>query len=337
MKPIHLVTGAAGFLGKAIIRKLLDEGKMVRAFVRRSDPDLSAWNVEMTQGDLTDPKAVENAVQECELVFHVAAKAGIWGETKDFYQSNVIGTQNVINACQNQHVRKLVYTSSPSVIFDGHDQEGVNESVPYPHYFLADYPRTKAQAEQLVLSANGPSFATVSLRPHLIWGPGDRHLVPRILSRGRAGKLRRIGKRNPLIDSVYIDNAVHAHLLAADRLNPNANIAGKVYFISNGEPWPLWDLVNAILTAGNVPIVRKSVPTWLAHMLGSGCEILYRLLRKQNDPPMTRFLAKELSTAHWFDIQASRRDLGYEPLVSMKEGLQRLRAYLNHQKPHEVP
>jgi nucleoside-diphosphate-sugar epimerase len=202
--------------------------------------------------------------------------------------------------------------------------EGADESAPYPDHYEADYPRTKAEAERRVLAANRPEFAATALRPHLIWGPGDNHLVPRLIARGRAGRLRRIGNRPLLIDACYIDNAADAHLLAADRLRPGSPIAGKVYFIAQGEPVPLWDFVDRILATAGIAPVRGRVPEWAAWTAGATLEAIYSALRLSKEPPMTRFVAKEMSTAHWFDLSAARRDLGYEPAVSIEEGLRRL-------------
>jgi len=321
-----LVTGGGGFLGGAIVRQLLARGDRVRSISRGDYPALRALGVELVRADLTERAAVWQAIKGCDVVFHVAARAGIWGRFDDFYAANVTGTQHILTGCLSKGVRRLVYTSSPSVVFAGQDMEGVDESMPYPPHFHAYYPQTKAAAEQLVRSANSAALATVSLRPHLIWGPGDHHLVPRIIARAKAGRLRRLGPHNKLIDTVYVDNAAAAHLLAADRLAPGAPIAGQVYFISQGEPVPLWDLVNRILAAAGLPPVTKAVPVGVAHAAGWLCETVYGLLRIQAEPPMTRFLASELSTAHWFNITAARRDLGYEPTVSLEEGLRRLRA-----------
>jgi len=323
-----LVTGGRGFLGGAIVRMLLEQGKSVRSLARHHCARLEAGGVKQFVGDLSDPVLVEMAVNGCELVYHVAAKAGVWGDYQDFYNANVMGTQNVINACRKQGVTRLVYTSSPSVVFDGTDMEGVDESVPYPQHFHASYPQTKAQAEQLVLAANGDQLATVALRPHLIWGPGDNHLVPRILERGSKGQLRRIGKGNNLIDAVYIDNAAVAHLQAAEKLAIGSPIAGRVYFIANNEPLPLWDLVNQILAAGNLPSVTRTISPQLAYLAGAILEIIYKNLRLAGEPRMTRFVACELATAHWFDMSAARRDFGYQPQVSIKEGMERLRRWL---------
>jgi len=321
---LALVTGGGGFLGGAIVRLLMRRGIRVRSLARGQYTQLDTLGVEQIKGDIGDLNSVHLACNACEVVFHVAARAGLAGRWRDYHAANVVGTQNILDACRKHRISRLVYTSSPSVVFDGRDMEGVDESVPYPAHYEAHYPRSKALAERAVLAANGPTFATVSLRPHLIWGPGDNHLVPRILARGRSGRLRRIGRGNKLIDSVYIDNAAEAHLLAMDRLAPGSPVAGKPYFISNGEPLPTWDLVNRILAAGGVPPVTRSVPAGVAWLAGAVCEMLYGVLWPDREPPMTRFLARELATAHWFDLSAARRDLGYEPRVSIDEGMRRL-------------
>jgi nucleoside-diphosphate-sugar epimerase len=207
---------------------------------------------------------------------------------------------------------------------------GVDESAPYPSHYEAAYPQTKAIAERMVLRANGPTLATVALRPHLIWGPRDNHLIPRILARARAGRLRRIGMESKLIDSVYIDDAADAHLLAADRLAPRSPIAGKAYFITQGEPVPLWDLVNRILHAAGLGPVTRSIPAGLAYAAGWVLETAYAVFWPRGEPPLTRFVARELTTAHWFDISATRRELGYCPRISYDEGLRRLAAWFRH-------
>lgn len=323
-----LVTGGGGFLGGAIVRQLLARGDRVRSVSRRRYADLDALGVAQVQGDLADAAVADAACAGCAIVFHVAAKAGIAGRYASFHRANVVATGNLLDACRRQAIHRFVYTSSPSVVFDGSDMEGVDESVPYPSHYEAHYPRTKAEAERLVRAANGADLATVSLRPHLIWGPGDNHLVPRLLARARAGRLRRIGRADRRIDSIYIDNAAEAHLLAADRLFPGSPIAGKVYFLSNGEPVPTWELVNRILAAAKLPPVTRSVPARLAYVAGWLLETVYGCLWPDVEPPMTRFVARELATAHWFDISAARRDLGYAPRVSIAEGLARLAEWL---------
>ncbi len=321
-----LVTGGGGFLGGAVVRALVARGDMVRSLSRQTYPELAAQGVEQLQGDLADAAAVSRAVQGCEAVFHVAAKPGIWGEYADYYRTNVTGTANVIAACLERGVQRLIYTSSPSVVFDGRDMEGVDESVPYPPHYEAHYPKTKALAEQAVIAANGDRLATVSLRPHLIWGEGDNHLLPRMLARAKAGQLRRIGRQDKLIDTIHVDNAAEAHLLAADRLFPGAPISGKVYFISQGEPVPMWTMVNRLLQAAGAPQVTRAVPVSLALGLAVAFETFHRLVGSGSEPRLTRFLVRELATAHWFDISAARRDLGYVPRVSIDQGIERLRA-----------
>lgn len=324
-----LVTGGGGFLGGAIVRRLLERGDAVRSFSRGIYDELDAMGVEQIQGDIHDRLDVEKACKGMDLVFHVAAKPGVWGNYEDFYRTNVIGTRNVIAGCSLHHVPRLVYTSSPSVVFDGTDMVGVDESVPYPDKYHAHYPKTKAMAEQHVAEAASRDLRTIVLRPHLIWGPGDNHLVPRIIE--RAKRLKRVGDGHNLVDTVYIDNAAHAHILAADSLDTNPELSGNIYFISQGEPVPLWDMVNDILKAGGLPPVKRSISRKTARIIGAILEFVYSALKLKGEPRMTRFLADELATAHWFDISAARRDLGYAPLVSTEEGLRRLEAWLKNE------
>ncbi len=326
-----LVTGGGGFLGGAIVSKLLARGDKVRSIARGDYPDLRALGVETFRGDLAGGEYLEEAVKGCDVVFHTAAKAGVWGDYSEYHLSNVVGTERVIDACRDARVPKLVFTSSPSITFAGNDQEGIDESTPYPDRFLAHYPKTKAMAETIVLAANSDDFQTVALRPHLIWGPGDNQLVPRILAQGRAGTLRIVGTGETLVDATYIDNAADAHLLAAERLGPDAACAGKAYYISNDEPWPMKRLLNTILAAGGLPPVTRHVSPGLAYALGFVLETVYRLAKRVGEPRMTRFVARQLSTAHWYDISAAKRDLGYVPAVSMDEGMKRLADSLGHQ------
>lgn len=322
-----LVTGGGGFLGKAVIRRLLSEGWSVRSFSRGRYPELESWGVDCHRGDLVDGDAVARAVAGCEVVFHVAAKPGVWGPYSEYYDANVRGTEHVLDACLRERVARLVYTSSPSVVHGGEDIEGGDESLPYPDHFEAPYPETKAMAEQLVLAASDRNLATVSLRPHLIWGPGDNHLVPKIVARARTGRLRLVGDGRAKVDSVYIDNAAQAHLDAAAQLAPGAPCAGRAYFITNGEPMPIGDLINGILDAAGVAPVTRTVPVGVAVFAGRVLEAVHRVARPDVEPAMTAFLARQLATAHWFDISAARRDLGYRPEVSIAEGLDRLKRW----------
>jgi nucleoside-diphosphate-sugar epimerase len=318
-----LVTGGGGFLGGAIVRLLRQRGDTVRSFTRSAYPWLAELGVTQHHGDITDLKAMTEAMHGCDAVIHVAAKAGVWGRYSDFYSTNVLGTKCVIDACCAATVTKLVYTSTPSVVHNGTDIENGNESLPYATHFEAAYPKTKAEAERAVLAANDATLKTVSLRPHLIWGPGDPHLIPRLLSRARAGRLRRIGRREITVDVTYVDNAAQAHLLALDRLE---TCAGKAYFITNGEPRLMWDFLNRVLVESGLSPVTRTVPVWSAKLVGRIAEMLHRVFRLSGEPAMTRFLATQMSTSHWFDISAARRDLGYEPTISIEEGLKRWKA-----------
>jgi nucleoside-diphosphate-sugar epimerase len=324
-----LVTGGGGFLGGAIVRQLLARGVAVRSFTRSAYPWLDELGVEQVHGTLGKLDDVTRAVAGCDVVFHTAAKAGVWGRKADYVRTNVTGTEHVLAACKLAGVPKLVYTSTPSVVHAGGDLEGVNECRPYPTHFSAIYPETKAKAEAMVLDANGPTLATVALRPHLIWGPGDPHLIPRVLARARLGKLRRIGTRPVKVDVTYIDNAADAHLLAADALAPGSACAGRPYFISNGEPVVLWDFLNRVITDAGLPPVTRSVPTWLALFMAGFVEGVYKLVGANAEPPMTKFVAEQLSTSHWYDISAAKRDFGYTPRVSTEDGLQRLKLSLS--------
>jgi nucleoside-diphosphate-sugar epimerase len=319
-----LVTGGGGFLGKGIVRELLKRKYVVRSFSRNDYPELVALGAETVKGDLKDLDAVSKAVEGSDAVIHTAAKAGVWGSYQDYYETNVTGTLNVISACKAHGVRKLVYTSSPSVVFDGRDQEGIDESAMIPKSFLAHYPRTKAIAEQEVMAANGPDLATVSLRPHLIWGPNDNHLIPRLIRMAQQKKLRFVGRNDKLVDSVYIDNAVDAHLIALEKLSPESPIAGRVFFITNQEPVPMSFLINGILNAARLPAVTRRIPAPIAYGLGALLESVHTLFSLPGEPRMTRFVARQLSTAHWYDDRAAKTCLGYEPRLTLADGLKLL-------------
>ena len=325
-----LVTGGGGFLGKAIVKQLVENGETVTSFSRGYYPELKALGVKQIQGDLGDRDAVTNALQGMDLVFHVAAKAGVWGRYNEYYVPNVLGTKNIIDACRLHQVGRLVYTSSPSVVFDGHDMEGVNESVPYPAKSHNNYTKTKTIAEKEITQAANQGLNVITLRPHLIWGPEDPHLVKRIVE--RAHKLVRVGNKNSFVDTIYIDNAAEAHILAAKSLLEKPELSGKIYFISNSEPVPIWDIVNGILQAAGLDPITKTVPHKLVWTVGAVLEFVYKVFMLKGEPVMTRFVADELATAHWFDITAAKTDLGYIPRVSIQEGLSRLQQWMREGK-----
>lgn len=321
-----LVTGGGGFLGRYVVEQLLARGDQVRVLGRRDYPDLATSGVECVRGDVADAQIVSQACAGMDVVFHTAAIAGIWGRWEDYYQANVVGTENIVAACRQHGVGRLVHTSSPSVTFDGADQNGVDESVPYPTKWLAHYPRSKAIAEQHVLTANEPGkLLTCALRPHLIWGPRDQHLIPRLIERAKSGKLRIVGNGNNLVDMIYVENAAVAHLQAADALTAGATICGRAYFLSQGEPVVCWDWINDLLKLAEIPPLRRKISYRAAYAIGGLMEAAYRIAGKyDSEPRMTRFLAAQLATNHYFDLSAARRDFGYQPKINMAEGMRRL-------------
>jgi 2-alkyl-3-oxoalkanoate reductase len=324
-----LVTGASGFLGLYIAEQLIARGDRVRSLCRHRSPQLDAQGVESVLADLNDRQAVTAACCGVDVVFHVAGIAGIGGRWKDFYEINTLGTRHIVEGCLAHGVGRLVYTSSPSVTFDCRNQEGVDESVPYPKRWFCHYPRSKALAEQHVLAHNGRNgLLTCALRPHLIWGPRDQSLVPRMFDRARRGRLWQVGDGTNLIDILYVENAAVAHLLAADALRPGSPVPGSAYFISQGEPVNCWGWINQLLALIDQPPIRKRLSMRTAWAIGAAYEAAYRLLPWLGEPPISRFLASQLGTSHYYDISRARRDFGYEPKISTAEGMRRFAAAL---------
>lgn len=319
-----LVTGGGGFLGRHIATKLLARGDQVRVLGRRQYPDLEKMGAETVRADLQDAAAVGRACAGMDAVFHVAARAGYWGSWASYYGPNVVGTQNVLTGCLKAGARKLIYTSTPSVVSAPGNLEHADERAPYPARYECPYPATKAQAERLILEANGTDgLLTISLRPHLIYGPGDPHLFPRIIDRARRGLLVQVGDGTNRVDVTYVENAADAHLLASDRLGDGSPVGGQAYFISQGTPVALWPWINSILTALGIPGVHRTISHGAARTVGAAMEMAYTVLPLRGEPRMTRFLADQLATSHYFDISKARKDLGYEPRVGTEEGLER--------------
>lgn len=322
-----LVTGGGGFLGQALCRGLVARGHDVTSFNRGYYPVLDAVGVRQVQGDLADRDAVLPAFGNgFDAVFHNAAKAGAWGSFDSYHRANVLGTRHVLEACRMHGIGRLVYTSTPSVTHRATHPvaNGTADDVPYGEHLKAPYAATKLEAEKQVLAANDATLATVALRPRLIWGPGDAQLLPRIAERARAGRLRLVGGGNNLVDTTYIDNAAQAHFDAFDHLAPGAACAGRAYFISNGEPRPMREIVNGLLAAVGAPPVTASLPYPAAYAIGAACEAAWTWFPLRGEPPLTRFLAEQLATTHWYDMGPARRDFGYVPRVSIAEGLRRL-------------
>lgn len=330
MAPRILVTGYGGFLGAAICQQLIQDGYQVRGLARGIYPKLANLGIECIQGSITDPHSVSASLQNVDAVIHTAAIAGVWGKASDYQSINVDATDLLVKVSQSAGIRAFVYTSSPSVTFDGRPQSGIDEQVPYPTKWLCDYPRTKAIAEQRVLAANNPtSFATCSLRPHLIWGVGDPHLIPRVIERCRAGRLRRVGSGQNLIDTVHVDHAAQAHVLALKKMlagDPNAS--GRAYFITDGNPVRCWDWITTILDCAGLKPPSRSISLQSAYRIGRVLETLYGWMGKTQEPPMTRFVALQLGVDHYFDISAAKDRLGYAPNLNRQVKIEEMRRWL---------
>lgn len=326
-----LVTGGGGFVGKAVVKKLLELGVETRVLGRHHYKEIELMGGECFVGNVADTKVMNRASLGVDVVFHVAALAGIWGDWKQYYTTNVLGTNAAVDSCRKNNVPMLVYTSTPSVVFNRCDINGGNEDLPYADKYLCHYARSKVMAEKTVLGANSSTLLTCAIRPHLIWGPGDPHLFPRLLESGRKRLLKRVGRGLNLVDISYIDNVADAHILAAKNLSEKGTAAGKPYFISQGEPVNLWAWINELFAAMNIEKVQSTVSFPLAYGLGGILEMIHGFARLEKEPKMTRFLAEQLAKSHYFSIENARNDLGYEPIITTTEGLRRTVQWLKAQ------
>lgn len=318
------VTGGGGFIGKALVRALRKQDKDVTVLGRSAYPELEGEGVRCLRGDIRDSRFCLHALQGQDTVYHVAAKAGIWGPWEEYYSINVTGTVNIVDSCRSNGVRRLVYTSTPSVVFDSEDLENKDETLPYAAKPLCHYANTKIVAEKIVLGANDQVLRTVAIRPHLVWGPGDNHLIPRLLERGRAGRLKIIGTGKNLVDISYIDNVVHAHLLAADNLAGPCTAAGEPFFIGQDEPVVLWDWVNGLFSRVGIHPITTRVPYPVAFGAGLFIEGIFKMRQRDEEPPMTRFLAQQMAKSHYFSHAKAGKILGYRQQVSTARGMDRL-------------
>ena len=318
-----LVTGGGGFLGSSICRQLLSQGHEVVAFQRGAASHLQVLDIQVVRGDITDISALLEASENCDAIIHTAGKAGVWGSQAEYQKINVEGTANVIRACREMSIPNLVHTSSPSIVHSGSDIENGNETLAIAEHFISPYPTTKALAEKIVMASNRDGLRTVALRPHLIWGPGDPHILPRLIKKVRGSTLVLPGPEK-VIDTIFVENAAQAHVLALQELQGDASCAGKPYFITNNEPLPQGEIIKKLLAAVGVNVQIRSVSTGLARAVGGICEFSWRLLPLGGEPPITRFAVDQLGTAHWFDTSAAEQDFGYRPKISIAEGLESL-------------
>ncbi len=322
-----VVTGCGGFLGTAISRLLVARGDTVVGLGRGEYPALTHLGVDFVRGDVRDEAVVNRVCRKADAVIHTAAVAGIWGPWDYYHGINVVGTENVIASCHSQCVPILVHCSSPSVSFDGGHQSGIDESVPFAKTHLCHYSHTKAIAEAAVLAAHQPGkLQTVALRPHLIWGNGDPHLLPRLIQRSKSGRLVIVGDGKNRIDTVHVENAAAAHVRALDCLAvPRSAAAGRAFFITQNDPVGCWDWIGSLLKAAKCDPPKRRISFAAAWRLGFAMETFYRLARIEKEPPMTRFLAAQLARDHYFNITAAYEILGYRPTVTTTQGLERLR------------
>jgi len=320
-----LVTGASGMLGRAVAAEISAAGHEVRTFQRGASglKAAGAGGVEDARGSVTDPAAVTHAVTGMDAVVHLAAKVSLAGEPAEFDAVNVEGTRTLLSAARKAGASRFVYISSPSVAHAGTSIVGDDALVADPAHASGDYARTKALAELLALAADAPGFAVVAVRPHLVWGPGDTQLIARIVDRARRGRLPLLGDGAALIDTTYVENAASAIVAALERA---PRVHGNAYVVTNGEPRPVAELLEGICSAAGVKAPSWRVPAGLARAAGSLIETVWRVRPGTDEPPMTRFLAEQLSTAHWFDQRRTRVDLDWRPAVTLDEGLARLAA-----------
>ena len=316
-----LVTGGGGFLGRYIVEALLREGHWVSSLGRSPQPELKAMGVKVYEADLLDFEAVLSACEGQDAVFHVAAKAGIWGSRKSYFDINVRGTRNILKACEHHQVSYLVYTSTPSVVFNRQSFQDADEQLPYRDRWLCPYAETKAIAEREVLSESSETLKVCALRPHLIFGPRDTHLLPRVIQSVLAGRLKIIGTGENMVDVTYVEDAANAHLKALDALQ-SGSACGQAYFISQGQPVRLWSWLNELLTRLKIPEIKQKIPLPLAYIIGSILEFFWTVFKLQGEPPMTRFVAVELAKDHFFNIAKAQKELGYVPEFSMSKAIE---------------
>ena len=318
-----LVTGTGSLLLGGIASELVCRGDEVVCLQRRPSVFVEHQNAREVLADICEEDAVVAAAHGCDAIIHGAARVGVVGTQKDFYDTNVTGTRNILHAAEQQHISRLVFVSTPSVAHTGDSLIGAAAGTAEIGRSRSYYAESKAIAERTVLNARNEDLAVVAIRPHLVWGPGDTQLVGRIVERAASGRLAVIGTGDALVDSTYIDNAISAHIAALDALHIGSACDGKAYVISNGEPRTVNELMRSMCAAAGIPFEPRHLSLALGVRLGSLIERLWPMMRS-SEPPITRFIAEQLGTAHWFDQRAVQKDLQWSPHISLDEGFERL-------------
>ena len=332
-----LVTGGSSLIGAGVAAALLARGDEVVVQQRGRSETLSRLGVRQELGDIRDLDVVLAAAAGCDAIVHLAARVGVVGDWEDYRSINVDGTRNVLHAAQRNGVGRVVHVSSPSVAHGGEPIVGGGADEPVLGRRRAWYPESKAMAEIDALAAAGDELGVVAIRPHLVWGPGDTQLVGRIVERAVTGRLALVGGGRALVDTTYLDNAVDALVAALDAVEPGARCSGRAYVVSNGEPRMIRELVEGICHAAGVPFEPRTVSLRVGRSLGAVVERAWPLLRRDDEPPLTQFLAEQLGTAHWFDPRPARDDLGWTPVVSIDEGLARLAEWYATDRDRTAP
>jgi nucleoside-diphosphate-sugar epimerase len=319
--PTAFVTGGSGFVGGALIERLRSEGWDVRALARSEGAAtrVRELGAEPAMGDLDDRDAMRAGADGCEVAFHAAAKVEDWGDPADFERLNVRGTQNVIDACRDARVRRLVHVGTEAALMVGQPLINVDESAPLRPDSVALYSSSKAKAEQLVRDADG--LETVVVRPRFVWGRGDTSLLPTIIEMVTSGRFRWIGGGGQLSATTHIDNTVEGLWLAATKAP-----AGGVYFVTDGEPAVFREFLTELLATQGVTVPDKSVPAGVAGVAAAASERIWRLLKRPGPPPLTRFAVWVSSQECTIDISRAERELGYRPVISREAGLAELRS-----------
>lgn len=319
-----LVIGGGGFLGSALTRRLLSIGARVRVFGRHDYPALSSAGAECVRGDILDRDFLMRAVTGVDIVFHTASLCGIANKPSDYFRVNVDGTAQVLAACRMLGVNKLIYTSTPSVVIGKGDIIDGDETLPYARTQSAPYPASKMRAEQLVLKADSDALRTCAIRPHLMWGEDDPHIIPVIIKLARPGRLCIVGSGTNIVSLTHVENAAHAHVLAANSLLGDGTCAGKAYFVNDTESVVLWQWINALVLRLGFPPLRRHISRAFMHSLAACDEAVHRCLPFLGVPRMTRFIVDQLARSHSFSHAKATRDFGYNPVTSPAEGMERL-------------